>query len=211
MPRAGRFYAGGVIIVSLLWFTPHLTHIRRVPDAGDPLFSAWRIARVAHQLTHDPLHLFDGNIFYPEPYTLTYSDATFLEGVVATPFIVAGLDPLVVSNAIFLVGLSALRAGVLLYRVAPDGGSARGVSSPASWARCIRSISSTTATSSCSSSASFRSPMVALLRLLAAPQWRRGLVLGALLALQWLACMYFGVMLPVFLLPVALLASSPGA
>ncbi len=31
-------------------------------------------------------------------------------------------------------------------------------------------------------------------------------MLGALLALQWLACMYFGVMLPVFLVPVALSA-----
>ena len=114
MPRAARFYAGGVIIVSLLWFMPHLAHIRRVPDAGDPLFSAWRVARVAHQLTHDPLHLFDGNIFYPEPYTLTYSDATFLEGVVATPFIVAGLDPLVVVERNLPVGLSALWSGVLL-------------------------------------------------------------------------------------------------
>ena len=33
-------------------------HPRRVPDPEDPVFSAWRIARVAHQLTHDPAHLF---------------------------------------------------------------------------------------------------------------------------------------------------------
>ena len=205
MPRAARFYAGGVIIVSLLWFIPHLTHIRRVPDAGDPLFSAWRVARVAHQLTHDPLHLFDGNIFYPEAYTLTYSDATFLEGVVATPFIVAGLDPLVVANAIFLsafplCGLAFFYSG---WRLTADlrAGFVAGVLG-ALYPFHLEHYSHLELQFFCFVPLA----VVALLRLLAAPQWKRGLVLGVLVALQWLACMYFGVMLPVFLLPIALVA-----
>src|SRR5690242_10958934 len=70
--------AAAALAGSVLWIWPHLLHPRWVPDAGDPLFSAWRIARIAHQLTHDPRHLFDGNIFYPLPSTLTLSDATFL-------------------------------------------------------------------------------------------------------------------------------------
>ncbi len=45
MPREGRYYAAALVVASLVWLTPHLLHIRRVPDAGDPLFSAWRIAR----------------------------------------------------------------------------------------------------------------------------------------------------------------------
>ncbi len=102
MPREGRYYAAALVVASLVWLTPHLLHIRRVPDAGDPLFSAWRIARSRASAHARPAHLFDGNTFYPERYTLTYSDATLLEGLVGTPFIVAGVDALVVSNVIFL-------------------------------------------------------------------------------------------------------------
>ncbi|HYT76329.1 MAG TPA: hypothetical protein VEL79_16355, partial [Vicinamibacterales bacterium] len=59
---------------SLIWIAPHLWHLRSVPDLGDPLYSAWSIARVVHQFATDSRHLFDGNIFYPLPRTLTYSD-----------------------------------------------------------------------------------------------------------------------------------------
>ena len=37
---------------------------------GDAFFSVWRLAWIAHQLTTDPRHLFNGNIFYPEQRTL---------------------------------------------------------------------------------------------------------------------------------------------
>ena len=43
--------------------------------------------------------------------------------------------------------------------------------------------------------------IIAALRLLAAPGWRRGLVFGAMMAGQWLASMYIGVMLMSFLAP----------
>ena len=94
--------AGLTLAGSLTWIVPHLWHLRSVPDLGDPLFSAWRIARVVHQLVFDPRHLFDGNIFYPLPLTLTYSDATFLEALVGAPFLLAGVDPLVVANGLTL-------------------------------------------------------------------------------------------------------------
>ena len=77
-----------------MWIAPHLLDIRQVPDPGDPLFSAWRIGRLAHQLVNDPRHLFDGNQFHPLPLTLTYSDATFLQGLIGAPFVLAGADAL---------------------------------------------------------------------------------------------------------------------
>ena len=103
---------------------------RMVPDAGDPLFSAWRIARLAHQLATDPRHLFDGNQFYPLPLTLTYSDATFLQGLLGAPFILAGADPLVVANALTLLAFPGLRPRLLLRGVAVDRRSATRRSSP---------------------------------------------------------------------------------
>src|SRR6266545_5688755 len=100
--RDVKYYAMAAALASLFWLTPHVLNIRHVPDAGDPVFSAWRLARFAHQLVNEPQRLFDGNIYHPAPYTLTYSDPTVLEGLVAFPFITAGADPLVVSNALFL-------------------------------------------------------------------------------------------------------------
>src|SRR3954452_9286379 len=114
--RAARLCAAAAVLGSLVWIVPHLLHPRFVPDAGDPLFSAWRIARIAHQLVHDPRHLFDGNIFYPLPLTLTLSDATFLQALLGAPFVLAGADPLVVANALTMIafplcGLAFFYAG----------------------------------------------------------------------------------------------------
>src|SRR5678816_4656938 len=53
-PRAFVLYAAAAALASVLWLTPNLLHPRRVPDRGDPVFSAWRLARLTHQLAHDP-------------------------------------------------------------------------------------------------------------------------------------------------------------
>jgi len=87
---------------------------------GDAFFSVWRLAWIAHQLTTDPRHLFNGNIFYPEQRTLAYSDAILLPGVVLAPLQWAGARPLVVYNVLLLSTfvLNGLAAYVLVYRVA---------------------------------------------------------------------------------------------
>jgi hypothetical protein len=205
MPRAGWYFALTAVAATLIWFTPHLLHIRRVPDAGDPLFTAWRLARVAHQLTHDPLHLFDGNIYYPERYTLTYSDSTLLEGIVATPFIAAGVDPLITANALFLsaFALCALAFFYTGWRLTGDlrAGFIAGVLGGL-YPFHTEHYSHFELQFFCFVPLA----VLALLRLLAAPHWKRGVMLGMFVALQWLACMYFGMMLLVFLVPVALMA-----
>src|SRR4029078_10087241 len=45
-------YAAAVVLASLLWLTPNLLHPRRVPDPGDPVFSASRLSRFPPQLVH---------------------------------------------------------------------------------------------------------------------------------------------------------------
>ena len=60
---------------------PQLRHMDSVPDFGDPLLSMWRAGWVLQQLRGDPRGLFDANIFYPEPLTLTYSDSMLLPGL----------------------------------------------------------------------------------------------------------------------------------
>ena len=64
-----------------------------VPDAGDPLFSIWRIGWVTHQIFSDPWRLFGANIFYPERLTLTFSDPMILPALMSMPFAAQGLQP----------------------------------------------------------------------------------------------------------------------
>lgn len=205
LTSTAKYYAAAAALVSIVWLMPHVLHMRRVPDPEDPVFSAWRIARIAHQLTHDPAHLFDGNIFYPAPLTLTYSDATVLQGIVATPFIVAGVDPLIVSNALFLSAfpLCALAFFYAGWRLTSDPRAAliAGVLG-ALYPFHMEHYSHLELQFFCFV------PLAAigLLRMLAAPGWKTGAAFGVAVALQWLASMYFGVMLALFLAPFAVFA-----
>ena len=79
-----------------------VAHLRSVSDLGDPLFSMWRLDWVAYQLRHDPVHLFDANIFHPEPRTLAYSDAMLVPALVAAPWLWLGADVVVVHNLLML-------------------------------------------------------------------------------------------------------------
>lgn len=90
-----------------------------IGEHGDALFSVWRLAWVAHQITADPRHLFDANIFYPERRTLAYSDAMLLPAAVVAPLNWAGIEPLVVYNLTLLGAflLSGLAAYLLVRRL----------------------------------------------------------------------------------------------
>ena len=198
--RAVWLYAAATLLGSLVWIAPHVLHPRMVPDAGDPIFSAWRIARLAHQLTHDPRHLFDGNIFYPLPMTLTYSDATILEGLIGAPFVLAGADPLVVANGLTLLAFPACGLAFFFaaWRLtgAPDAAFLAGLLGAwypfhaehyshleLQWVMFVPLA------------------IVAGLRMLADPRPATGLRFGAAVTAQWLASMYLGVMLLSFLAP----------
>ncbi len=62
-------------------------------DTADTVHHEWILAWDAHQLAHDPRHLFDANIFYPEPDTLAYSDHLIVQGVIAAPLFWLGASP----------------------------------------------------------------------------------------------------------------------
>lgn len=194
------------VLGSIVWIVPHLLHPRRVPDAGDPVFSAWRVARLAHQLVHDPRHLFDGNIFYPLPLTLTMSDSTFLQGLLGSPFVLAGVDPLIVANAITmaafpLCGLAFFYAG---WRLTGDPYAAVVGGLLGAWHPFHSEHYSHLELQWI-----MFAPLaiVSALRMLADPRPRTGLLFGAAVALQWLSSMYLGIMLVSFLVPFTLMVA----
>ena len=79
----------------------------RVADHRDAFFSMWRLAWVAHALETNPRHLYDSNIYYPEPNTFTLSDATLLQGIIAAPFLWLGVSPAWIYNLLLLGGITA--------------------------------------------------------------------------------------------------------
>jgi hypothetical protein len=89
---------------------------RRIGDASvahqDVFFNMWRLEWVAHALATGPHRLFDANIFFPEPRTLTYSDAMLVEGAIAAPLIYAGLPPVLVHNLLLLGAIVASGLGM---------------------------------------------------------------------------------------------------
>ena len=171
--------------------------IRGVADLGDPLFSVWRLDWVAYQLVHDPGHLFDANIFHPEPRTLAYSDAMLVPALIAAPFIWLGLEPVVVHNVLMLAA-SAL-SGVTMFCLVRElsrsteaalvGGVVFALT-PVRWALYSHLELQVTAWM----------PLALLYahRTFRDGRWRDGLLTGVAVALQALSSLYYGMFLSVF-------------
>jgi hypothetical protein len=84
------------------------------PDIGDPLFSTWRLSWVAHQIVRDPMHLFDGNIFYPSRHTLAFSDSMLAPALTIAPLVWLGVPQLVAYNLLFLSGFAFSGIGMFI-------------------------------------------------------------------------------------------------
>jgi hypothetical protein len=197
------YYVLALIGLCLLPLWPQLRDLTAVPDAGDPYFSAWRLAWVAHQIVTAPSHLFDANIFYPAPLALAYSDATLLPGVVAAPFVWAGANPLVVANVLFVSAfpLAGLAFFFAARRLTND-----------TQASFIAGLLGGLAPFHFEHYSHFELQfffwvplaLVALMNVLATARVSAGIVLGLLVAGQCLTSMYFGSMLLTYMVPFGL-------
>jgi hypothetical protein len=116
------FYS--ILAVGFTWpLAPALA--TRVIAHFDPPFSAWRLARVVHNVTEGS-PFFDGEIFWPAAQTLAYSDATLVQAAIAWPLLAAGFTPLAVANLLMLAGVigSAGAAYLLARRLTGHTGGA---------------------------------------------------------------------------------------
>ena len=82
-----------------------LAHLTR-HDNRDAMLNEWIVAWVAHQLPRAPLHLFDANIFYPERYTLAYSEPMIVQGIMAMPLLWAGASIVLAYNVVLVAGFA---------------------------------------------------------------------------------------------------------
>jgi hypothetical protein len=84
-------------------------------DNADNALNTWIIAWVAHQLPRDPLHLFDANIFYPEPRTLAFSEPLIVPALMVAPVLWVGGSAVLAYNLALLAGMALTAfAGYLL-------------------------------------------------------------------------------------------------
>jgi hypothetical protein len=91
-------------------------------DVWDAKLNAWIFHWDFHQTFHDPLRLFDANIFAPGRYALAFSENLYGAALFGFPLYAAGVSTLTAYNVLFLLGmfLSALAAWALARDVTDD-------------------------------------------------------------------------------------------
>jgi hypothetical protein len=159
-------------------------------DNGDALLNEWTIAWVAHQLPHDPLHLFDANIFYPERRTLGFSEHLLPQALLVAPVLWEGGSPVLAFNLSLLAGM-ALTAWAMCLVIRRWTGNW--------WAGLIAGCLAGYNASSLTRLTHIQSQhleflplaLLALDRLFASARVRHALALGAWFALQALTSGYF--------------------
>jgi hypothetical protein len=111
--RATRNFAreslvfGIFVVLTAVMTWPWVLHLRdAVADRGDPYMIAWTLWWDYHQTFHNPLHLFDANVFYPYRYALAFSENDYGIALLFFPLFAAGLKPLTVHSLATFLGFA---------------------------------------------------------------------------------------------------------
>ena len=113
-----------IAVTALLTWPQVIVLSTHAVDHQDIYFNLWRLRWIAHALATSPFDLFSGNVFYPEPRALTFSDAMLVEGIIGAPLAWIGLRPMLVHNLLLLGAIVA--SGVGMYVLARELTGSRG-------------------------------------------------------------------------------------
>ena len=108
----------------VLW--PLVAHLRSgvATTEGDPLLNAWTLRWVQHTLFTHPTHLYDGNMFAPNPHTLAFSELLLPQAIMAWPIWLIAHDGLLAYNLMVLVTYPL--CAIAMYALCRALGAARG-------------------------------------------------------------------------------------
>ncbi len=122
----------GFLVLTVVMTWPWAPRVRdAVVGPGDSYFNAWTLWWDWHQTLHDPLRLFDANIFFPYRLTLAFSENNYGIAAPLFPLFALGLRPLTVHGLAVLGGFALCGyAGFRLGRTLTG-------STPAAWATGI--------------------------------------------------------------------------
>lgn len=98
--------AFAALTVCMTW--PWALHLKNgVADAGDTYLNAWILWWDYHQTFHAPLHLFDGNIFFPYADTLAFSEHNYGIALLFFPLFALGGRPLTAMSVATLLAIAS--------------------------------------------------------------------------------------------------------
>jgi hypothetical protein len=161
-------------------------------STSDGMYSIWNVAWVAHALSTAPWRLFDANIFYPDRFTLAYSEANLGAGLLGMPGWLLTQNAYVAHNTALIAAfaISALGAWLLARRLTGD--PAASAAAALMFAFCPY-LFAHTAHIQLLLCGGIPLSLLMFHRMVDAPSRRRGFALGATLALQALSCAYYGI------------------
>jgi hypothetical protein len=96
-------------------------------DNGDARLNAWAMSWVAHQVIHDPLHLFQANTFHPLPNTLAFSEHLFVPGLMTLPLLQLTNDLVLSHNLVLLLSIFLSAIGMYALTVSLTGSRLAGI------------------------------------------------------------------------------------
>jgi hypothetical protein len=189
----GRLVLGLLLAVGMTW--PMAGKFDRAArlNFGDGEWSVWNVTWVAHALTTDPAALFQANIFHPDRDTLAYSEANVVTGALGAPFhVVSGGNPYATHNGAILTGLVAAFVFAWGFAETLGASTAAAAAFAVAFTYCPYLFART---AHIQLMMTFGLPLAlqAFHRVVERPSLGRGAWLGVSLAVQALACAYFGI------------------
>jgi hypothetical protein len=192
--RAG--VAGATALLAAVVLTwPLATGMSRFArtTSADGMYAVWNVAWVARTVVEEPARLFHANIFHPERYALAFSELNLVAGLVALPFWLLTSDPYVAHNAALLFAFSTSALGAWLLARRLSGSSAAAVVAGVMFGFCPYFFAHT-AHIQLLMGGGIPLSLLMLHRVADAPSLARGVSLGVALAVQALACAYYGIL-----------------
>ena len=119
---AGALYAALTVVMA--WPLSAHPGSTVLPLGADTNLFLWTIGWDLHAIVHQPLSIFDANIFYPLPHTLAYSENAIGSALLAAPVLVVSGNPVLALNAVLL--LACVLCGVGTFVLARQLGMSLG-------------------------------------------------------------------------------------
>lgn len=205
--RAGRSVAIAAVlgIAVAVAMTGSLVTVigRAIPSGSDSMLCLWIVITAGRRLYADPLSLFEAPVFHPFRHALAYSESMLSAGLFVGPLDWLTGNPILAYNVYYLASIVVSVVGmVLLVREITRDGVAALVAGALFGLATERQFF----WGFPPALAVHWMPLVVLawLRFVAAPSYRRGALLAIALLLHVQSGAYLGLMLPALLVPWAL-------
>src|SRR5688572_18381759 len=159
---------------------------------ADGMYAIWNVSWVAHALTSDPRQLFDANIFHPHRWALAFSELNIVAGIVGIPGWLLTRNALVAHNSALLFAFATSAIGAWLLARHLTGSRAAAIVTAIVFGFCPYFFSHT-AHIQLLMAGGIPLSLLMMHRLADDPGVGKGAALGLMLALQALACAYYGI------------------